>query len=231
MASRFSWFLCSLLALLFCHDAAFAAKKPQQIDIKTLQEMTGKGYPAPNGKQYAVLHLTGKKLKDLKCPQIAYKCTRNVDANCNFAPVFSVSLLKWFEETFRHSEWQLIHTALRPMLQKWQANNSDDSDNTKCPESLYLYSYFAPDYIPDRIKFGYTCTQAIVTQIPNILNEKGCKNKTRIVVGFSKVMNKTEACGGYRFMKQNKITVYDLGSRLQNKQLNCRGIPDFEKLG
>ncbi|XP_063594433.1 uncharacterized protein LOC134788540 [Penaeus indicus] len=226
MAPRFSWFLFPLLALLFCHGAASDA----EIDVPILQDMTGKSPATNNKKQYAVLYLTGKELKDLKCHQIAYYDARNVSANCNNAPVFNVTL-RGSNETFKHSEWQLIYTALRPMLQEWQANNSVDLANPECPKSLYLYSYLAPDYAFNRTKLGRTCTHAIVTGILNILYEKGCNNKTRIVVGFSEVMNKTEACGGYRFMKQNKITVYDLGSRLQNKQLNCRGIPDFEMLG
>ncbi|XP_063594580.1 uncharacterized protein LOC134788539 [Penaeus indicus] len=226
MAPRFSWFLFPLLALLFCHGAAFAAETLQKTDIKTLQNIAKmeclKKY---KGKQHAVLYLTGKELKDLKCHQIAYYDARNVSANCNIAPVFNVTL-RGSNETFKHSEWQLIYTALRPMLQEWQANNSVDLANPECPKSLYLYSYLAPDYALHRKKLGRTCTHAIVTGILNILYEKGCNNKTRIVVGFSKVnrVYLAEACDGYKLMKQNNIKEYHLESTDKHKKLICNGV-------
>ncbi|XP_063594438.1 uncharacterized protein LOC134771430 [Penaeus indicus] len=226
MAPRFSWFLFPLLALLFCHGAAFAAETLQKTDIKTLQNIAKmeclKKY---KGKQHAVLYLTGRDLDDLTCHEIAYYDPGNVDANCNISPVFKVNLSKP-RETFKHSEWQLIYTALRPMLQKWQANNSVASANPKCPKSLYLYSYLAPDYAFNRTKLGRTCTHAIVTGILNILYEKGCNNKTRIVVGFSEVEPKYReaACDGYKLMKQNNIKAYHLESTDKHKKLICNGV-------
>ncbi|XP_047500308.1 uncharacterized protein LOC125046567 [Penaeus chinensis] len=112
------------------------------------------------------------------------------------------------------------------MLQKWQSANPANSTNTNCPETLYLYSYMAPDFILKRRNFNLTCTQAIVTTIPMFLNEKGCKNKTRIAVGFSEVKDlfKKEACEGYFLMKKNKIPAYHLNSTLPNKELNCSGV-------
>ncbi|XP_047500629.1 uncharacterized protein LOC125046747 [Penaeus chinensis] len=143
MAPRFSWFLCPLLALLLCPDAALSATTPEQIDLPILEGMTRKG---SRTGQFAVLYLKGRELSGLTCHQIAYNDTVNVDANCNFATVFFNVQLADDEETLRHSEWQLIHTALRPMLQKWQAANPATSGNTNCPETLYLYSVRDPDF-------------------------------------------------------------------------------------
>ncbi|XP_047500708.1 uncharacterized protein LOC125046802 [Penaeus chinensis] len=115
MAFRFSWFLCPLLALLFCHGAALSD------DVRVLQQMEKemKG-DFPNGKQFAVLYLPGKKLNHRDCCEIQFNNTRRVDAHCNFSPVFNQTL-EGHLETERHSEWQLINTALRPMLEKWKS--------------------------------------------------------------------------------------------------------------
>ncbi|XP_063594436.1 uncharacterized protein LOC134771428 [Penaeus indicus] len=71
-------------------------------------------------RQFAVLHLPGKKINRRDCRKIQFNTTRKVDAHCNFSPVFNQPL-RGYLETVRHSEWQLIHTALRPMLDEWKA--------------------------------------------------------------------------------------------------------------
>ncbi|XP_037796217.1 uncharacterized protein LOC119591540 [Penaeus monodon] len=219
MASRFSWFLGSLLVVLFCHDVALSDNMPE--DIKILQGMTRKGKLG----QVGVLYLKGRDLSGLTCHEIAYNNAANVDANCNFAPVFDVKL-EGTHETFRHSEWQLIYTALRPMLEKWQEANPTNSSNANCPESLYLYSYLAPDFIKNRRKFGHTCTQAIVRDIPKMLSDGGCSS-TNIVVGFSLVnpgLHLEEACKAKKLITEKGITEYHLLSTRADKQLECHGV-------
>lgn len=266
MTSRFFWFLGSLLALLFCHGAA------NTDDIQILQEMKEKVeeyFPETNGgrrNQFAVLHLPGKDVRD--CHEIRFNNPTGVDGHCNFASVFHKEKKQnrptGHSETIYHSEWQLIHTALEPMLEEWKAGNARmkrgygtkgadnkkkggqakrrNSGNTKkengagdgkgggkrrhikanCPEALYLYTRLAPDYDCRKRYSGYTCTQAIVTTIPEILKNGGCE-ATRIVVGFSKV-NKTykiEACEGYQCMKENNVEEYHLEEDMED---TCRGV-------
>ncbi|XP_047500793.1 uncharacterized protein LOC125046846 [Penaeus chinensis] len=275
MAPRFSWFLCPLLALLLCPDAALSATTPEELDIKTLEKMKEKVKENITGnKQFAVLHLSGKNLEDQDCHEIKFNDARGVKGHCNFAPVLTPpNPLKGNEETVKHSEWQLIHTALRPMLEEWRKSaaggnagtkgryttkrgkknkkggqkkkkkggkkkkkkntkgNNTKSGNTKkgngakksCPEALYLYSRLAPDYDCKRRPSGFTCTQAIVNTIPEILRNVNCET-TRIVVGFSVVRPpfKAVACEGYDLMKENGIREYHLDSDLPNKEFNCK---------
>ncbi|XP_063594440.1 uncharacterized protein LOC134771432 [Penaeus indicus] len=87
MASRFSWFLCPLLALLLCHDAALSAKTPQQIDIQTLKSMK---WAVHGGGQFAVMHLSGGSLEN--CHEIQYNDATGVRGDCNFARLFRKQL-------------------------------------------------------------------------------------------------------------------------------------------
>ncbi|XP_047500626.1 uncharacterized protein LOC125046746 [Penaeus chinensis] len=212
MAPRFSWFLCPLLALLFCHDAAFSSESLQQIDIKTLNDMKG---VVKGGGQFGVMHLSGRSLKN--CHEIQFNDPTGVNADCNFAKVFKRQL-KGNDETLQHSEWQLINTALEPMLKKWKESQAA----TECPKTLYLYTLLAPDYATTRRREKRTCTQAIVETIPKILSNFKCE-LTRIVVGFTTIYDqyKTEACEGYELMKTNNITAYHLDGKSPDFQPDC----------
>lgn len=212
MASRFIWFLGSLLALLFCLIAA----------NDTLEKMQNAGLRMLS-KQFAVLHLPGKNISG--CSRIKFNNPEGVDAHCNFAPVFEErNEAKGINETRRHSEWQLIHTALKPMLEEWKKKHGEK----KCPEELYLYTFNAPDYINARRRAKLTCTQAIVNKIPEILKEDDC-GRTSIVVGFSQVgeryRNRTlESC---ELMKKNNIIVHNLNNGRSNKEDHCRLVAEI----
>ncbi|XP_063594439.1 uncharacterized protein LOC134771431 [Penaeus indicus] len=274
MASHFSWFLFSLLALLFCHDAALSAKTPEELDIQTLEKMKEKvKEKVKDNNQFGVLYLPGKNLEGQECHKLRFNNPRGVNGHCNFAPVFRLpNPLKGNKETVTHSEWQLIHTALTPMLEKWKEGNArmkrmyrtkrgknnknkrqrkkakgnninsgntkkgneagkskggtqkgGQTDSSNCPEALYLYSRLAPDYDSKRRRSGFTCTQAIVNTIPEILRNVTCET-TRIVVGFSVVKPAfmKVACEGYDLMKTNGIREYHLDSDLPNKEFNCK---------
>ncbi|XP_027222012.2 uncharacterized protein [Penaeus vannamei] len=216
MASRFIWFLGSLLALLFCLIAETETAND------TLEKMQIAGRKMLS-KQFAVLHLPGKNIGG--CSRIKFNNPEGVDAHCNFAPVFEErNETKEENETRRHSEWQLIHTALKPMLEEWKKKYGEK----KCPEKLYLYTFNAPDYDRNRTAYNLTCTQAIVYKIPKILKEDGC-DRTSIVVGFSQVRNhyKNDTLNGCELMKENGIIEYNLNNGRSNKEDHCRLVAEI----
>ncbi|XP_042857931.1 uncharacterized protein LOC122244162 isoform X2 [Penaeus japonicus] len=210
MASHFAWFLYSVLVFLACQDGAHSQNS--RLDIQILEELSKK-------VEFGVLFLPGKKqLKDVNCHRINYNDAKGVNGDCSYAGVApNTNETSGIKETLRHSEWQLIYTALTPMLQKWT-----EGDKINCPETLYLYTRLAPDFNLNRVQQGYTCTQAIVCKIGDIFFNASCP-RPRIVVGFSEVVKKykKEACMGYKLMQMNNITEYHLTSKLPDKALDC----------
>nr|XP_027222012.1 uncharacterized protein LOC113814189 [Penaeus vannamei] len=83
MASRFIWFLGSLLALLFCLIAETETAND------TLEKMQNAGRKMLSAdRQFAVLHLPGRDPSGKDCHRINFNVAGEVNAYCNFAPVF-----------------------------------------------------------------------------------------------------------------------------------------------
>ncbi|XP_069997728.1 uncharacterized protein [Penaeus vannamei] len=255
MASRFFWILGSLFALFLCLDAAFPACERETIEIlKKMESEVRTHHNIPADRQFAVLHLPGRDPSGKDCHRINFNVAGEVNAYCNFAPSFTeITDLKGKEEVTRHSEWQLIHTALRPMLEKWKGEQAGGNANmirakraknqnkklnkqipnkkkVECPKEVYLYTFNAPDHHAQWAKAGYTCTLAIVNKIPEIFEEANCE-KPNIVVGFSQVLDqfKENAWKGCASMHSHGVCEYNLENGCVNTLDTCDKVTGYDR--